>query len=313
MATYKKIANRSNLTREEWLEIRRRGIGGSDAGAIARMNSYSTPYTVWADKKGLSPDKEETEALRQGNDLEEYVAQRFVEQTGKKIRKCNYVLQSIEHPFMIADVDRMVIGENSILECKTTKNYDGYHFGGGEYPSYWYAQVQHYMAVLGADKTYIAVLEFGKGFYIIEVPRSEQDIIGLIQLEGAFWRNYIEGNEEPPTDSSKTCTALVNAAFTADEALPVVDLAMYGEELEKLEQINRTIAKLTDSKTAIENEVKQFMAAATVGETALYRITWKERTSTRVDTQALKANFPEVYAKASKQTTSRTFVFKKIN
>ena len=38
---------------EEWLEDRRKGIGGSDVGALLGLNKYKSPYTLWAAKSGL--------------------------------------------------------------------------------------------------------------------------------------------------------------------------------------------------------------------------------------------------------------------
>ena len=121
-----KVISRKNLTKEEWLVYRRSGIGGSDAGAIAGLNPYSTAYSVYLDKLGEAEPITETEAMRQGMELEEYVAKRFCEHTGKRVKRCEYILRSKAHPFMLADVDRLVVGENAVLECKTTLNRDGY-------------------------------------------------------------------------------------------------------------------------------------------------------------------------------------------
>ena len=114
-----KVISRKNLTKEEWLVYRRSGIGGSDAGAIAGLNPYSTAYSAYLDKLGEAEPITETEAMRQGMELEEYVAKRFCEHTGKRVKRCEYILRSKAHPFMLADVDRLVVGENAVLECKT--------------------------------------------------------------------------------------------------------------------------------------------------------------------------------------------------
>ena len=70
------------MTREEWLKLRRTGIGGSDAGAICGLNPYSSPMTVYRDKTGDYLEDEDNESMRQGRDLEDYVARRFCEETG---------------------------------------------------------------------------------------------------------------------------------------------------------------------------------------------------------------------------------------
>ena len=112
-----------NMSREDWLSLRRTGIGGSDAGAICGLNPYSSPLDVYFNKTGEAPETEDNEAMRQGRDLEEYVARRFTEETGLKVRRSNQMYRSIEHPFMIADIDRLIIGEDAGLECKTANDW----------------------------------------------------------------------------------------------------------------------------------------------------------------------------------------------
>ena len=79
------IKHKLPKTREEWLYDRLKGIGGSDVGAVLGLNKYKSAYTLWAEKCGLLQDEEEdNEAMRVGRDLEQYVADRFTEATGKK-------------------------------------------------------------------------------------------------------------------------------------------------------------------------------------------------------------------------------------
>ncbi len=90
--------NTKNMSREDWLKERRKAIGGSDAAAIIGLNAYATPYTVWADKTGRLPEKPDSEAMRQGRDLEQYVVDRFTELTGKRARKLNAIIKNPEYP-----------------------------------------------------------------------------------------------------------------------------------------------------------------------------------------------------------------------
>ena len=81
-----------NMTQDEWLAQRRNAIGGSDAASIIGLNSFSSPFAVWLDKMGMAEPSEENEAMRLGHDLEEYVAKRFTEATGKKVRRKNAII-----------------------------------------------------------------------------------------------------------------------------------------------------------------------------------------------------------------------------
>ena len=95
MNNAKVFADTRKMTREEWLDARRNGIGGSDASAILGLNPYSSPLKVYLDKIGKGEEQETNEAMRQGTDLEPYVAERFTKETGKKVKRCNKILQ---HP-----------------------------------------------------------------------------------------------------------------------------------------------------------------------------------------------------------------------
>lgn len=93
MESITKISTK-NMSGTEWRQARKASIGGSDAAAILRLSDYSSPYTVWAEKTGRIPEKEDNEAMRQGRDLEQYVADRFCEQTGKKVRRVNAIIKN---------------------------------------------------------------------------------------------------------------------------------------------------------------------------------------------------------------------------
>ena len=90
----KKGCNVKDLTREEWLIERRKGIGGSDAAAVAGLNPWKSAAAVFFEKTSEIPPEtgEMSERLRIGHDLEDYVARRFAEETGKKVRRNNFML-----------------------------------------------------------------------------------------------------------------------------------------------------------------------------------------------------------------------------
>ena len=110
------IISTKDMTHEEWLQARKSGIGGSDAGAICGLNPYTSPLAVYQDKVSQAVEEKDNEAMRQGRDLEDYVARRFMEETGKKVRRANVIYKSTENPFMFANVDRLIVGEDAGLE-----------------------------------------------------------------------------------------------------------------------------------------------------------------------------------------------------
>lgn len=152
---YEKIPT-AGMAHEEWPKLRKTGIGGSDAGAICGLNPYSSPMKVFWDKTTDEVEEKDNEAIRIGNDLEQYVAGRFMEATGFKVRRSNYMYRSKKHPYMIADVDRMVVGGDAGLECKTASAYNADKWADGRIPLHYAMQCYHYMAVTGKRTWYIA-------------------------------------------------------------------------------------------------------------------------------------------------------------
>lgn len=303
---------------DEWCEKRRQlGLGGSEAAAVAGFTPYSSAFAVYWDKMGERKPIEENETMRQGSDLEDYVAQRFCEATGKKVKRNSFMLQSIEHPFMLADVDRFIVGENAILECKCTLNRDNYSYeDANSIPAYHLVQCLHYMAVVGADKCYLATLVYGKGFYNVEINRAdyEGDMNALIAMEERFWNDNVKAGLPPMPDGSESSSEILAQHYpTADDNLPPVDLTSQGAQLHRLSELKKQIAALTDEKSAIENAIKQTLGEASVGEYENFRVTWKNRESTRLDSKALKNEMPEVYARYAKTSSTRTFLFTEKN
>ena len=131
-----------NMSRAEWLTARKAGIGGSDAAAIIGLNPFSSPLTVWADKTSADEPQEESEseAIWLGNVLEDHVARRYAEESGLNIVRCNQMMRSIEHPYMLANIDRRVKGKRIGVEIKTTSSFTKTDFAGGDVNPWYYAQ-----------------------------------------------------------------------------------------------------------------------------------------------------------------------------
>lgn len=159
------LANTSEMSHEEWLAARRKGIGGSDAAAIAGLNKWKSPVAVYLEKIGQAPEENvSSEAAYWGTVLEDVVAQEFSKRTGLKVRRRNAILQHPEHSFMLANVDRLIVGEKAGLECKTASEYLKEEWKDDEVPAQYLIQCQHYMAVTGYDAWWIAVLIGGNKF-----------------------------------------------------------------------------------------------------------------------------------------------------
>ena len=162
----KLIMSVAEMTDEKkWLEARSTGIGGSDAAVIVGLNRWKSPFQLWLEKTGKAEpaDLSENEYVYWGKVLEEAVAKRFCELTGKKVQRRG-LLQMDDYPYILASVDRMVVGENAGLECKTCNGFAAKEWEDDEVPAAYYVQCQHYMMVTGCERWYIAVLIGGNHF-----------------------------------------------------------------------------------------------------------------------------------------------------
>lgn len=298
-----------DMPRPEWLKERRTGIGGSDAAAIVGLSPWATPYTVYMDKLGLLAEKEENEAMRQGRDLEEYVARRFTEETGKKVQRCNYMARSERYPFALADIDRRVTGENAGLECKTTTTLDLGQFRGVEFPERYYAQCVHYLAVTGADRWYLAVLVLGKEFHVYTLERNEAEIAALMEAEAEFWE--LVKNETPPDVSGAEADTKAVAAVWAESDGEEVELFGTEELFARLSIAEETVKLATKTKDDIINQIKERMKTAERGSCGRYRCTWKTQTRQSLDMGALREDYPDIpFDDYMTTTKSRPFRWK---
>ena len=305
----KKLISTLNLDKEEWLKYRKRGIGGSDAGAVCGLNPYRTAMQVYQDKVTEASEDIDNEAMRQGREFEDYVARRFVEAAGKKVRRANAMFYDEEHPFMLADVDRMVVGENAGLECKTASPYMADKWEDGKIPLSYQIQCYHYMSVCNADAWYIAVLIYGRDFKYYRLERDEEMLQNLIRIEEDFWGNHVLARVMPDPDGSKLADRVIAEYFKKSVPEKIL-LTGFNEKLERRQELAEAVSELETEKRLIEQELKLYLGEAETAENAQYRVSWKAVNSSRLDEKRLKAEKPEVYQQYQKTIQSRRFTVK---
>ena len=308
----KSSVSTKNMSREEWLERRRLSIGGSDAAAIIGLNPYASAYTVWADKTGRLPDKPDNEAMRQGRDFEDYVAARWCEETGKRVRRVNAMRYHAAYPFAHADVDRWVVGEPAGLECKTTSVMNLKQFKDGAYPEQYYVQCVHYMAVTGAERWYLGVLVLGQGFYTFVIERDEEEIRALMETEAAFWE-HVETDVPPVADGSSATTDALSVIYADSDDEGSIEL--FGRE-----RIIREYMELKDTSKALERrmeEIKQNimqdLGEHERGSCGGYVATWKQQSRRSFDVKRFCEDYPGEHTENYWKTTKvRSFHIKEL-
>jgi putative phage-type endonuclease len=310
MRTWTVFAKTKDMPKTEWLLLRRNGIGGSDAAAIMGLNPWRTAMDVWLEKTGeFTRDDEENEQMYWGTVLEAVVAEEFTRRTGLKTRRRNVMLQSRKHPFMIANVDRLVVGEPAGLECKTTGLYNADDWRIG-IPEYYFPQVQHYMAVTGYDTWYVAVLIGGQEYKHYEVPRDDGFIRELLAAERDFWRRVTE-KVPPPIDGTKASTELLTRLYPEAEEGTEIELPLDALALIiQYEEACRQEKEIQHVKNEAANKLKDMLGSHERGFIHDRQVIWKNVVSRRLDTKALQKEDPDIYQRFAQESVCRRFSIK---
>lgn len=302
-----------NMSREDWLKERQKGIGGSDASVILGFNPWKSPFELYIEKTSDYLQEIDNEAIHWGNVLEDVVAEEFARRTGKKIRRRNQMFRHKDHDFMIANIDRDVVGERALLECKTTNAFNADAWEGEHIPPAYICQLQHYMSVLDYEKAYIAVLIGGQKFVWKELERDDEFIELMIQHEKDFWENHVLAGIPPEIDGSSSATELLNKMYPQDNGEIVMLESDKAETLiEAIELIKAEIKEKQELQKEYENKLKLMIGDAAVGVTPRYEVNLKTYERNSVDTRKLKKELPDIAEKYSRTSTYRQLRIKKV-
>lgn len=282
-------------------------IGASEAAAVLGLSRWKTSLQVWAEKTGqIAPkdisDKEEVEL---GKELEDYVAKRFMRKTGKKVYRVNETIMHPKYNFIGCNLDRRVVGEESVLECKTASVWKYKEWEGEDIPIEYIIQVMHQLAVTGKKKGYIACLIGNHKFVWKEILRDEDMIKKMIKTEVAFWNDFIIPKVMPATISANDNDVLFQLYPKVKQGSEIAlsdDANKIIESIDGLDADKKVIEKTIDQQ---KNELKAMLGENEIGKTKNYKVTWKAQFQRRLDLDFLKAELPEVWEKYSRPVESR--------
>ena len=299
--------------REAWLKVRNDSIGGSEAAAIVGMNPWKSEYTLWLEKTGQSQQEDisENECVHFGTILEQVVADEFCRKESKKVRKCG-LFRSNKYPFMTASFDRLLVGEDAGLECKTSNAFKREEWDEGEIPPNYYVQCQHYMLVSGLPRWYIACLIGGNHFVSWVVERNDDDIAALEQAEIAFW-DKVQRHIMPEVDGSESSTDSLKKMYKGGQAEPVMLPQESMDLLKRLDELKALKSDIDTQTKDIQNKLCAMLGdneIGIIGEGDNERkVTWKTVNGrVTIDSKKLKKDLPDVFEKYSKKSAdSRRF------
>jgi putative phage-type endonuclease len=313
-----KLVKTGDLSREEWLDIRKKGIGSSDAAAAVGLNPYKSQLELWMEKTGQDgelpkPDpNDETSPLYWGTLLEPIVAAHYTRRTGRRVRRINAVLQHPSEPWMLANIDREVVGDDEvqILECKTA-GLNGARLWAEGVPEYVQLQVMHQLAVTGKKAADVAVLVGGQELRIHRIERDEGAIANLVAIEREFWR-LVESRQAPVADGSESADRALRALFPQDagECLDLGGDFEMSAAFSDLVAVRRVLAEHLDLEAQLKQRLQQRMGDASRALFEGGEVTWRRsRDSRSFDLASLLQHQPELRAQYALVTPgSRRFV-----
>jgi len=300
-----RLIKTTDLHRDQWLDVRRSGIGSSDAAAAVGLNPYKSQLELWMEKTGRGASlpqvdpNDESSPMYWGTLLEPIVAAHYTKRTGNRVRRVNAVLQHPTHPWMLANLDREVMGspDVAILECKTA-GINGARLWKEGVPDYVHLQVMHQLAVTGKQAADVAVLICGQDLQIIRIQRDEEQIQQLIRLEQAFWE-YVEKDIQPPADGSDSADLALRCLYPRDTG-EVLDLSQETElagAFSDLLAVRQKLADVVELESQLKQRIQQRMGDASRAVFECGEVSWKRsKDSVTLDTARLLKDRPELLA-----------------
>ena len=316
--------NISGLSREEWLELRKQSIGGSEIASIVGLNPYASAYSLWCERTGRTPAFEGNLMTRIGTALEDTVARLFEETSGIRVQKTNFIWYNSDFPHMHASPDRLAVSGKTGLEIKTTSAFNAGQFRGEEFPAQYYAQSVQYMAILEYTQWFIAVLIGNHSLKIYQLVRDESiprpewvdgrllvedgELAALRDVAADFWL-HLTNDTPPAVDGSDATAETLEEVFPANDAAEPVELFGRDGLITEWFDIAAQSKALDERKKEIRNILCADLGASELGYCGEHKVTWKEQTRNTFDAKAAVKDHPElsVYYKPS---VSRTFTIK---
>ncbi len=305
------------LNYQEWLEVRRSGIGGSDAAASLGLSFWKSPIELWEEKVlGKTQPKQDSEPMRWGRLLEPVIRDEFAKRTGYEVSVCRSMLQAPQWPWMQANLDGLIeiTGRGiGVFEVKTAAAFKDSEWGSNDdsqprCPDAYALQVAHYLAVTGLEYAVICVLIGGNKLRWLTVERDVEFINSLVELERRFWQ-YVLTRMAPPVDGSTACAEMLSRKFPkSNNVSPLILPTGADDWIQQYWQAKAEEDAAGDRKRLAENRLKEVMGehekAVSPGGC---QVSWKTVQSCRIDTARLKKEEPAILERYASTTSSRRF------
>ncbi len=248
------------LTTEQ-KEIRKQGLGATDCAAVMGLSPYKTPYELWLEKTGRMEEptilSDDRLFLRHAH--EETISREYMRRMNVKLRRVNQTVFHKRLPFMLCNLDRVIVGQKKIVECKSSSGFMRATWGetgSDEAPIAYMLQVQHQMACAEYDDADIAALIDIDDYRIFPIPRNEKVIKKIEDACEYFWVEHVI-RDIPPAPTTRGDLKLMYPLNNGNFIEATSDVLSY---IDIVNKVKGDIKSLENKKENVEKEIIQFIA-----------------------------------------------------
>lgn len=323
----------ASLTKEEWVQQRSVGFGGSDCGIIMGVNKFTSLSTLIQKKLGMLKE-EQVSAGKQfvfdyGHVMEDALVKYFGAVSGFEVFKDDAMYYHPNYPFMLADCDAFCMdneGYKCLIECKTSSSENAKNWKSGIYgedaivpvASYIW-QIRHYLAVLNLSRAYL-IIGFdnqASKICIVRVDRNISEEVRLINQEYEVYEKYLSKKIIPKFNYvSKLDYEIQKSSIPCnqnrEELLISEDHKIELQEYIRLqEKIKDKEADVKVLKESLESKKLSLMKILDGHECGIFkmnddhevRISYKQMVRRGVDQDKLAFVYPEIYKDVYRPST----------
>ena len=306
----KVLAKTENMSREDWLALRRKGIGGSDCAAACGMSRYKSPLTLWLEKTEQIAPNEAGESAFWGTIMEPILRDQASKRLNLPVEPVPYMFYREETPWMLANVDGIIRekdGSVSLLEIKTANGFAAKDWEDG-LPQEYFLQVQHYLCVTDLKKAIVACLIGGNHFVMETVLRDDEVIANITAMEAAFWKSVVD-RTQPEIDGSASTAEALSAMYPQSYTTSVILPEEAEDILSYYMKVKESEASIKEEKLLCENKLKSLLGQAECDKSPKgISVSWKSVETSRIDTTRLKAEAPQIAERFTVKSQTRKFV-----
>jgi putative phage-type endonuclease len=304
------------LTNADWLQMRKKGIGGSEVSALFGKSNYASPLSMYMDKLSdeTKDDSEENEFLEWGKTLEPIIRGKFPGKFKKvtgidiEVMEYAYMMQSEEHEFMLANIDgllapvsdyafKLQVDENEWeeyfipanqvggMEIKTGSGFTARNWKNNSLPDGYFLQTQHYMAVTGLPYFFVVAL-IDKTMLWRYVPRDEELISLIIEVEKRFWNENVLAKIPPAPIGKEIDSEVLKGLYPQELRDKALDLSNMADKRQRYKEIAEEIKNLQTEQNAIKQEFMAEMKDSEIAFVGDKKVTWKTQNKASYTVQA---------------------------